>query len=743
MNQTVPIFGSLGSNYSLKFACQALWWYIFPPNLRQTQTDLSAKLLEYFPEFTDPYFFSTGRDAIQFSLQALSLPQNAKVLTQAFTCAAIEEAILGAKLQPVFVDLAEHSINLNVETLQKAFAANPDARVVLVQHLLGYPAAIVAIRDWCNKNNLLLIEDLAQSFGSHTSDKKLLGSFGDIVVTSFGRDKVIDVVAGGCCLFRKNLLVEEPSRHLLRSRSDWRQAFYPLLTVIIRATFSLGLGKVLQRVAVSFGIITSPVLRTTPLFEKLSVGQARLVFEQLHSLSQALEHRAKIAAIYERFLFQYAVSPATTDKLSPLRFAIIARDPATLTAELKKHNFYLSDRWYRSAVDAGSTKWNTTYQVGSCLAAEALASTVFTLPTHRQITPQVAARLATVILGQLDIQQDYVVREITKKEIWEDWLANRVEANFLQSWHWGEFQRKLGKEIARIGLYEKSNLIGVALMIFERARRGTYCSLPGGPLLDWDRILVASAFFSHLRTIAKQHGCSFLRFRPQVLENPGARAQAAQLGAVPAAMHVTADRTIEIDLAKDNEQILAQMRKNTRSAIKKAEKLGIRTTVSRDPSAIKQFYEEQRLVAARHDFVPFSYDFLVEQFRIFAENNQAILVSAYQGEQLLASAFVLMYHQQAVYHYGVSTDANTKLPGSYAVQWRVIIEAKQHGCQSYNLWGVAPPGVKGHRFAGVSLFKRGFGGREVQYLEAQDIPLSPRFWVVRVFELVRKWRRRL
>lgn len=741
MKNASPIFGSLGSNYSFAFALRALWWFVLPPNRSEVQNELAKKLQAFFPDFSEPYFFATGRDSIQFALQQTQIAPGSKILTQAFSCAAIEEAIVGAKMQPVFVDIGENTTNLSVTTLQVAFEKEPTAKVVLVQHLLGCPADIAGIRTWCDEHALLLIEDLAQAFGGATESGKLLGSFGHVTVTSFGRDKILDAVAGGCCLFRSDLFENEPARQSLRSRSSWKQAVYPLLTVVIRKTFSLGFGKVLQRFAQRLGIITTPVLRTTSVLEKLSVGQAKLVLEQLGNLTAQLKHRSAITDIYSRLLKKYLLGPDS--HVSALRVPLVVSDPDQLALDLKKSNFYLTDRWYRAAVDSGSVTWDSKYGFGSCPRAEQLARSVFTLPTHQQVSEGVAVQLATTIRRILDEERVYAVREVVDKATWETWITARPEANFLQSWSWGEFQQKLGNEIIRLGLYIDDNLAGVAQGIFERARRGTYCSFPGGPLLDWDEPQAVTSLFAEMQNIARERNCSFIRFRPQLLDAATARAGVKQLGALQAAMHVTADRTVEIDISQGDERILAGMRKNTRSAIRKVEKEGITTEVSRDPNNIQDFYEQQRLVAERHNFVPFSYTFLFEQFQIFAKENQAMLVSSYQGDQLLATAFVLLYHKQAVYHYGISTAENGKLPGAYAVQWRVIAEAKQAGCTSYNLWGVAPPGMKSHRFAGVSLFKRGFGGSEVQYLEAQDIPLAPSYWITRTFELIRKWRRKL
>lgn len=330
-------------------------------------------------------------------------------------------------------------------------------------------------------------------------------------------------------------------------------------------------------------------------------------------------------------------------------------------------------------------------------------------------------------------------RLIEEAHEWEEMVHRFPEANFLQAWAWGEAQGALGKQVLRLASEDGEML---AQGVVERARRGSYLAVAGGPLLDWQDEERLAAILSELGARAQTLGCRFVRLRPQYEAASLAPARRRRLGLVPAPMHLTADLTLELDLTLNETELLAQMRKQHRQAIRKAHQLGIETALSQDPSEVKRFYQLQLEVARRHHFVPFSERFLEVQFNAFLAADQVALVQAsYQG-QLLAMAFVIFYHGEAVYHYGISTAANAKLPGSYACQWRVIQEARARGCQRYNLWGIAPHDAPQHRFAGTSLFKRGFGGREVQYLPAHDLPLSRQYWLTWLFESARRrWRR--
>ncbi len=107
----------------------------------------------------------------------------------------------------------------------------------------------------------------------------------------------------------------------------------------------------------------------------------------------------------------------------------------------------------------------------------------------------------------------------------------------------------------------------------------------------------------------------------------------------------------------------------------------------------------------------------------------------HQGE-VLAGAIILFWGNQAFYHHGASV--STKIPASYLLQWKAIIEAQKRGIKVYNLWGIAPEDKPNHPWRGLTLFKKGFGGREIKYIHAHDFPLSPFYTLARTVETVRR-----
>lgn len=336
------------------------------------------------------------------------------------------------------------------------------------------------------------------------------------------------------------------------------------------------------------------------------------------------------------------------------------------------------------------------------------------------------------------------VQTVADQQTWEDFLATHEEANFLQSWYWGEFHGRLGHTVIREGFYKGDKLMGVMLAAVEPARRGRHLVVPGGPILDWSDEELVTAWASRLMAAAKEHNCVFARVRPQLLDTPENRKQFRMLGLRKSPMHLTADMTTQLDLSKTDEELRRAMRKGTKYELNRGLKMGIKVEVTKGTEFLDEFYNLQLETAKRQNFVPFSKKFLTEQFKVFAEVDKVLMYRASHDGKLLAMAFIIFYGAEAAYHYGASTDLARKIPGAYAIQWEAIHEAQRRGCKRYNFWGVTSHGNTKHRFYGVSVFKRGFGGEDVSYLPAHDLVASPaKYPLTYGFETVRRKMRRL
>ncbi len=329
---------------------------------------------------------------------------------------------------------------------------------------------------------------------------------------------------------------------------------------------------------------------------------------------------------------------------------------------------------------------------------------------------------------------------IEDKSTWEGFMEGHPESNFLQSWYWGLFQESLGRKIFRVGFVKGKKLEGVMFCYIESSKRGRFLVIPGGPIINWDDKKMAKEFVSQVKRLAGENTCVFARCRPQLIDNETSKKLFEHLDFKKAPMYLHAELTSQLDITKSEEELMSNMRKATRYEVRKAGNLGIKVVKNGDEN-IKTFYELQIETAKRQKFVPFSRDFLLKQFDIFINNNKAVLYTAMHEGKILAQAFIIFYGQEAVYHYGASTNEGRKYPGAYLLQWEAILEAKKRGQSRYNFWGVSPLDSADHRFAGLSLFKRGFGGQDIAYLPAQDLVINKGRYLINYY--IEKIRRKV
>ncbi|MBU4274466.1 peptidoglycan bridge formation glycyltransferase FemA/FemB family protein [Patescibacteria group bacterium] len=344
------------------------------------------------------------------------------------------------------------------------------------------------------------------------------------------------------------------------------------------------------------------------------------------------------------------------------------------------------------------------------------------------------------------------IKEINEKEVWENFLGACREKTFLHSWGWGEFQILQGNKIWRFGIYSNQNLVGVALTSKVIAKRGTFLFIPHGPVvrekIEASKYQILDALLKKLKKIAIKERASFIRISPIWERNEINNKTFQSLDFRLSPIHMHAEVTWELDIKPSEEQLLAGMRKTTRYLIKQAQKnKDIQIIKSNNIRDLEKFLPVYINTAKRHHFTIFSEDYLKDQFAAFSIDKQIqFFFGKYKGEIVSAAIFVF-WQNMAFYHHSGSLSKYSKIPVSYLLQWEAIKEAKKRGCKIYNFWGIAPnekgAKKKKHPWAGLSLFKMGFGGCRRELVKAQDFVISFGYWFNYIIERVRKIKRGL
>lgn len=398
-----PVFMSLGSQYDFWTSLE-----ILKPSRNSANRERLKNLLE--EKFAGKAILTyKGRDAIQILLKSLKNKDRKVVFMQGFACFALEEAIHQAGFTPGFVDIETNSVNLSLEQIQKAQQKYGLPAAVILQHTFGVPAEMAPIRDWCKQNKVALIDDLAQSFGALDEDRQFLGTKADGVICSFGRDKVIDAVTGGAAIMINPEYFDFSvgSKINFQKSKKWVQfadSIYPFLTVVIRGTFNLQLGKLIHSLAKKTGVMKSPLFSHYNYLSEIPENLAGLALKNLQNLDQLAAHRKKIANIYfvelSKSKMENLKIMITADEIARganLRFPLWVDDPAKIAKHLAASNVYISDRWYRQVIDCSSIKCDSSYQIGICPNAEELTLSAIQLPTHQLVNEKTAHKITKII----------------------------------------------------------------------------------------------------------------------------------------------------------------------------------------------------------------------------------------------------------------------------------------------------------------------------------------------------------
>ena len=118
---------------------------------------------------------------------------------------------------PVFVDVTIPQYNIDVTQLEKALS--PRTRAVMVAHTLGNPFDLRAVREFCNRYDLWMIEDNCDALGSEyeiDGKRYFTGTIGDIGTSSFYPPHHMTMGEGGA-VYTKDALLHK----IIRSLRDW------------------------------------------------------------------------------------------------------------------------------------------------------------------------------------------------------------------------------------------------------------------------------------------------------------------------------------------------------------------------------------------------------------------------------------------------------------------------------------------------------------------------------------------
>lgn len=328
------------------------------------------------------------------------------------------------------------------------------------------------------------------------------------------------------------------------------------------------------------------------------------------------------------------------------------------------------------------------------------------------------------------------VREVTHDEYADilTKLPHDHSISFLQAPFYGAWQERDGKTVVYFAASNETGVIAAGLAVKYDAPGGIsffYC--PYGPTTQkWSPELLAAtrAFF---KPIAKRSGATFVRLDSDNL--------ATITKPVPNHLAVTASLQPRaewlLDISGDQDAIWMGMHKHARYNVRLAERANAQLDFYAPADApMDQISALMQTTAGRDNFSFQNRTYYEGVLASIPAADGFVTICTIDGKPAAFGIFAA-YDNVVHYVYAGSSDDFRKIAPPYFLIWNAIHEARKRGWLVLNFGGIADE-VKGKHLAGVTGFKKRFGGYEQTHTNPVDIVYKPLKY--RLFSLYKRLR---
>jgi peptidoglycan pentaglycine glycine transferase (the first glycine) len=310
-------------------------------------------------------------------------------------------------------------------------------------------------------------------------------------------------------------------------------------------------------------------------------------------------------------------------------------------------------------------------------------------------------------------------------QAWNSFVDGAPYGTFTQLWQWGELKAGGGWRPLRLCVGGPGQPVaGVQLLIRRVPVVGWSLGYaPRGPIGALDVPAVRGRLIEALRELGREERLATVRVDPEtgpdepygaaLLDRPWRRARGVQ-----------APWTRLVDLGRDEDTLRAEMRPKHRQYVAKARRASVVIERLDGPDvdspairgALADFYRIVDITARRTGFALRLPAYYKQAWQQFAPVGRCRLYFAVQGGERVATIFHFLCGQRAVEAWGGMVDEAGPTRANYLLKWQAMMDLRADGYTAYDMWGLANTGIR--------QFKEGFGGREVRYIGARELPLS-------------------
>ncbi len=301
-----------------------------------------------------------------------------------------------------------------------------------------------------------------------------------------------------------------------------------------------------------------------------------------------------------------------------------------------------------------------------------------------------------------------------------DSALNKFATHPLQSYEWGEFREKTGIKIIRTDEYQ--------LSIHKIPKTPwTIGYLPKGKMPNKKTI-------EELRKIAKKEKCIFIQLEPNIETSKEKVKKIFQLKLTPSFHPLFTKFTFELDLTKNEEELLKNMHPKTRYNIRIAQKYNVKIVEDNSINSFKEYIrltkettERQKFYAHTERYHQLMWATLGAKKSInFSKNKLTAHLFLAKYKNKVLTAWILFVFQDTLYYpYGASSGNNREVMASNLMMWEAIKFGKRLGLKKFDMWGsLGPNPDKSDPWYGFHRFKKGYGAKLIEFVGSYDLIIN-------------------
>lgn len=306
-----------------------------------------------------------------------------------------------------------------------------------------------------------------------------------------------------------------------------------------------------------------------------------------------------------------------------------------------------------------------------------------------------------------------------------------MKKHLLQSEEWEKYEKLEGKKAFRL----KGDGYETTCWVNETPF-GNYLMVGYGPhLKDKDALKPA---LKALKMAGEKHKCFFVRIEPTLEVKSLLVASGAKK-----VKNIEPEHTWVLDLKPDENELLAGMEGRKVRYWRNMAKKGIMIRKTQDAEEIGVLTGFLKGLGEKDHFTPQTEGHLKNQMKagfatlyitelvVDKEGNSANLVEKTERdvEKLkkipIAAALVYDYQGTRYYAHAATDFDHRKLMAGTILLIQMILDAKKQGSDIFDFWGITTSTDENHPWYGFTLYKKSFGGRQVDFSGTYDLVLQP------------------